>query len=118
MVNHDPKDDAHRQSNSKDKWVRQVRVEILPDKLGVTPEIAKGIQDACQHKTMFVLYSETECIVFDPASLTSTDSSKTFIKYDNAIDFLNGVKLSLVACNKLYVEPKQLTNANLRKRIQ
>jgi len=110
-------DDAHRQSNSKDKWVRQVRVEILPDKLGVTPGIAKGIQNACQHKRMFVIYSETQAISFDPETLTSHTKGMD-MKYDNAMDFLNGVKLSLVACNKLYIEPKQLTNANLRKRIQ
>lgn len=115
--NHDPKDDARRQSNYREKWVNQIRVEILPEKLGVTIEMAAAIQKCCKSGDFFMLSNEKECISFDPKSLTSRDSNATFIKYDNALDFINGVKLSLMACNKLFIPPTKLQREAKKRRL-
>lgn len=100
MYNHSPKDDAHKQSNSKEKWITDLKVVVdLTNK--VKPETITLIIDCIKTGKVFVLHNnKDEMFYYNPMNSwgqwKNTRGLKNDFKFRDRLALLNSVKLQLL----------------------
>jgi hypothetical protein len=105
MVDHDPKDDAHRTSNYNEIKSRINKVtEVIVDlsSVGVSPETVQKVLTCLETSKDFFLFGNKSYVAFVPKHLYSYQNG-VITKYEDARQMLNVIKLVMLAHTNVYV---------------
>lgn len=107
MFNHNPEDDAHRKSNSKDAWVTGIQNVIVDLRGKVSPEMVNDILLCLKDGKPFILHNDISLFYYNPAilwgqykNLNKEVIDYKFIKHS---EMINNIKLTLITHQSLII---------------
>lgn len=115
-MQYDSKDDAYRYDASG----RSIAgLEIIINLDNVDPDLLKNVIDCLQRGISFILHNDDALILFDPIHLHGIEKpANARVYYVDRTQFLNGVKLALLAYTNLIVLSVGIGKPTERKTIK
>lgn len=100
--------------------VKGLKIGLIVDHtVNIANETVKAILLACEHDHIFSLCTDDYelAMVFFPKELTARHTNGQVFTYDCAENFIDSIKLTLLAYPVFYQQTNQLTDVNIRKQI-
>ena len=100
--------------------VKGFKIQLIVDHTGnIANETVRAILLSCEHDRLFSLCTSdyAEAMTYFPKDLTARHTNGGVFTYDSAENFLDSIKLTLLAYPIFYQQTNQLTDVNICKKI-